>query len=203
MYRQPTHVIQPPWHEDAATADRVWRVVLAALGPTSDQLWLRFGCLGEMDRFLPPDQVERMEALIGPYWGQPDPIRVPPEVKSGFDGLLSGIVGALEGKGLRKDDGEGSAVAPKYAPYSCAVVPVRSELIDLLVNLSVDPSEAEAMLERLADHWHLRKGDRDLLSTGDGMLGMGLDLTSEEAESLRSALAAAGLSPEILERSPW
>jgi hypothetical protein len=202
VQRQPNFVILPPWDEDPETADRVWRVVLATLAPDCDELWLRFGCLGDMVDFLPADQARQLEEHIGPYWGCADPIPVPPEARAQLEGLasklVSDLVSDLEDSGFHQ-------VAPpagesKYAAQPCAVVPMSTELIDLVTSLSpASAEECRAGLERLADHWHLRKEGRDVLSTGDGMNMLGLDLTPREAETLRVALAESGLSPEILQ----
>lgn len=179
------------WHEDAEMADRTWRVILATLGPSCDELWLRYGNLGEMDRFLPPAEVAQLEALIGPYWCLSDPIPVKP------DSLLTGFLDALVENFKEAGFTQVNPPAERYAAYGCAVVPISSTLVERLTTLSVGPEQSEGMLDRLADHWHLRKGGRDLISTGVGWYHVSFDLTPEEWESLQTALQAAGLNPEF------
>lgn len=205
MQRQPNFAILPPWNEDPETADRIWRVVLATLAPECDELWLRFGCLGDMVDFLPAEQAKQLEELIGPYWGCADPISVPPEASAELEGLVSKLVSDLASDLVSDLEERGfHQVAPpagesKYAAYSCAVVPLSTELIDLVTSLSpASAEECRSMLSRLADHWHLRREGQDVLSSGDGMNMIGLTLTLQEADALRAALVESGLSPEIL-----
>lgn len=183
------------WREmDATTFDRTWRVILGALGPRCDQLWLRFGNLGEMNRFLPPIEVAQLEALIGPYWGQPDPIPAKPDPL--LTGFLDSLVAGFKEAGFTPVDTSGE----RYAPYGCAVVPISAELIQTLTSLSVEPSRSGELLDRLADHWALRKDGRSLIDTGVGWEFLSFDLTPAEWELLQTALQEAGLTPAFQER---
>ena len=126
--------VVPPWHEDVATADRVWRVILAEVGPRCDELWLRFGNLADMEHLLPPEQFQRLEALVGPYWGVPDPIAPPPGAGTSLLGdLMASIAGDFQQAGFTAPV---PAPPSKYAPYGCAVVPLSPELLDLLVRMT-------------------------------------------------------------------
>lgn len=195
----------PPWNEDPETADRIWRVVLATLAQGCDELWLRYGCLADAAHYLPDEQARRLVELIGPHWGSDDPVPASPELNGPAEGFLAELVSSLREPAERSSEGsspEESAPGerPRYAEFGCAVVPVTTELIDLLTSLSPDSAEiCPSMLSRLADHWHLRKGGRDILHTGDGMRALCLELTPEELEALRSALVASGISLDILE----
>lgn len=194
------YTVLPPWLEEPQVADQVWRVILATLGPHCDELWLRFGNLGEMGSLLPEEQNARLKELVGPYWGQPDPIAPPQGAEAALlNEMLTGLVDAFKQAGWR----EAAPPPSEYAPYGCAVVPLGLDLVDLLTGLTaVDPNASREMPSRLADHWHLRQNGRDVISTSDGMALLGLTVTPEELEAVSGALQAAGLDPGLLVERP-
>lgn len=191
--------IDPPWGEDPATADRVWRAVVATLGPRCDEIWLRYGNLEDVAVFLPQEQYRQLEEFVGPHWGQPDPLaRTAPDESALFlADILRDMVTGLKPLGSAVENVP--STPRKYAPYGCAVVPATPALVDFLAQLRAeDPQATMRMLRTLADHWHFRRSGRDVVSTGTGMAALVLELTPDEADLLRRVLLACGLDPGFM-----
>lgn len=199
-----TFWIDPAWRVNHETADRVWRAVVAALGPLCDHLWLRFGNLHELTEFLPSEAYSQLEVAIGPHWGVPDPAPRPSRAgteASVLGAMLPGVIDDFQRGGFFSTGAP--AQQPPYAPYGFAVIPVTPDLLDRLVNLSpVDRSRTREMLSRLADHWHFRQNGRDLVITSDGMDGIRLHLTPDHVDAVVSCLERSGLSPTLLREIP-
>lgn len=176
-----TFSLDPPWNEHPAHADRLWRAALRTVGSWCDEIWLRFGQMDVLAGVMAPADYRRLKELLGPYWGRPDPIPVPP----GSDWLLRGVADALA------QHFQTIPLPPEPRPrYSgCAVAPLTPELLDLLAGWQVpDPARARDILSQLADHWHLRRRGRDLLETADGMAVLVFHLNPREERQLRAAL---------------